>query len=155
MSTDIRYSIYQDGMDVTFEGGLASDLEVKEANGKKYISLSIAVNGGSKKKEDGTWEQVTDWNQVTIWEWNGGNARELISFVENNTNEKVKFYKGNRIKLKCTATKILSEGKDGKTYINWNIHKFYDLVKIMGNNSGNSKSESSGGTLNDLSKDNF
>jgi single-strand DNA-binding protein len=49
-------------------GRLGQDPEIcTSKNGTEYTKLAIATPGYSKKKEDGTWENKTEWHDVSVW----------------------------------------------------------------------------------------
>ncbi len=48
-------------------GFLGSDPQTaKSRNGKDFAKLSLATHR-SKKNEDGGWDSITDWHNVTVW----------------------------------------------------------------------------------------
>ncbi len=48
-------------------GRLGSKPEIKKSrNGKSYTQFNIATNH-SRKKEDGTYEELTEWHRIMVW----------------------------------------------------------------------------------------
>lgn len=55
--------MYQDNNFMRIEGRIKADPEVKTGkNGKNYVTFSVAVDKGSRRKDDGSFESLgTDW----------------------------------------------------------------------------------------------
>ena len=55
--------MYQDNNFMRIEGRIKADPEVKTSkNGKNYVTFSVAVDRGNRRKDDGTFENLgTDW----------------------------------------------------------------------------------------------
>ncbi len=124
-----RYSLYPAGMFIEVPGNLGKDLEVKRTNdGKRYVKIDIATPAGSKKNGD-DYENVTDWNSVTVWD-NGGNSKLFIDHIENPPSEKVKFYKGNSVVLRAFVSKNVRM-YEGKAYCDLEVKEFLHLSKVM------------------------
>ena len=139
-NTTARYSFYASGSFTIIEGRLGADPEIKTLdNGKRLVKLSIAVNAGSKKKDDGTYENLTEWNSVTIWD-NGGASTLLIDTIAKPPSDKLVFQKGNQVVLYCHATKSLRVYND-KPFCDITATQFYHLYKVLSNGNGATKSE--------------
>lgn len=144
--TKVRYSIFPEGSFMEISGRLGADLVIsKTKNDKRYCVLSIAVNAGSKKDENGEYINITDWYKITVWD-NGGNSTVFLNHLET-ASEKVKFYKGNKVILRAMITKKV-EIHEGKAYCNYTATNFFHLGKEMSDKSTSEKVENT--TSNDF-----
>lgn len=142
--TKARYNFYPTGTFSIIEGRLGAEPEIKVLeSGKRLVKLNIATNAGSKKKEDGSYDYVTEWSSVTIWE-NGGESTLLIDTIANPPSDKLVFGKGHSVILYAHIISNLRVYND-KPFRDITVTQFHHLYKTLGqkpsesNNNGTSE----------------
>jgi len=158
------YQYFAQGIEVSISGRLGAEPEIKTLdNGNRVMKLSIAYPAGSKKKDDGTYENLSEWASLSIWESANG-AKELFAAVAN-TESKLKFGKGHSVEFKGRVV-IKSTVSGERAFINYDVKDVYHLYKVYtapknddngsttshSNSNNNSSAEGLPGTSN---KDQF
>lgn len=94
----------------TLIGNVTRDPELKYLpNGTAMLKFGIATNE-SRKKEDGTWQEMTTFHNITVW----GKGAERIS------------------KIVQKGKKMYIEGKiENKTYEKDGVKKFFTEINAM------------------------
>ena len=128
--------MYQDNNFVRIEGRIKADPEVKTGkSGKNYVTFSVAVDRGGRRKEDGTFESFgTDWFNCSAF---GGTADYLGKYVK----------KGDLLALTGSFHENVADGgADGVKSHYWNLTVDTVTVKTRAgankNNEANSAQKS-------------
>jgi single-stranded DNA-binding protein len=136
------YQIIQQGIPMTVIGRLGNDPVVEQTtDGKAYVRLSIAVSAGSKKDEDGNYQNVTHWVSASIWD-NGdsGATKAFMEVIENPPSEGLTFKKGQYVVLSADAIPEAKE-RDGKVYINYRVFAFKHCSRLLTGSSNREDGE--------------
>lgn len=122
------YQYFAQGIEVSISGRLGTEPEIKTLdNGNRVMKLSIAYPAGSKKKDDGVYENLSEWASLSIWESANG-AKELFAAVAN-TESKLKFGKGHSVEFKGRVV-IKSTVSGERAFINYDVKDVYHLYKV-------------------------
>lgn len=150
-STQARYNYFAQGIEVSVEGRLGGELELKTLdNGNRVMKLSIAYPAGSKKKEDGTYENISAWATLNIWE-NVNGAKELFAAVTN-SESKIKYSKGHSVQFKGRAV-INGRVYNDKAFVDFDVKDVYHLYKVYSapkNDDNGTASNNSSSSLDGL-----
>lgn len=124
--------MYQDNNFVRIEGRIKADPEVKAGkSGKNYVTFSVAVDRGGRRKEDGTFESFgTDWFNCSAF---GGTADYLGKYVK----------KGDLLALTGSFHENVADGgADGVKSHYWNMT--VDTVTVKTRAGANKNNEVNG-----------
>ncbi|GAA6622799.1 single-stranded DNA-binding protein [Scytonema sp. NUACC26] len=143
----VRYNLFaQSGLALTVEGFLGSDPEVKTVdNGRSVMKLSVAANGGSKKQEDGSYQNQTQWVTLSVWNSVDG-ADKLFALVQNPSSDKTKIGKGSLVRFEVDVVMQLRE-YNGKAYCDFDVKEVKTFRKVIGS-SGKSGGNGGGSSNN-------
>lgn len=107
---------------LTIIGNLGQDATLKESNGRKFVSFSVAVNE-RYKNQDGQYVDNTDWINCT------SNQTSLCQYL---TKGKKLFCQG-KIKIN------IFRSRDGQTKAGINLHCSH--IELLGGQNNESKNE--------------
>ena len=139
-----RYQYYAQGIEVTINGRLGAEPEIKKIGDYRVMKLSIAYDAGSKKDpETGEWKNISEWASLNIWENNPG-ADRLFRAVED-IDSKLKFGKGYSVKFSGRVV-ITGTVSGERAFINYDVKTLYELVKVYTGQTVNNQENNNGGS---------
>jgi single-strand DNA-binding protein len=94
---------------INITGTLTADVEVKETNSDwKALNFSIANNDETRKKEDGTYEDIASFFNVTLWTKGDKMQRHLLKGKQVAVNGRLKQDRWESEGNKRSAVKIIA-----------------------------------------------